>query len=54
MQSDLPEIGNPATVALAAAGIFNLADVANWSEAELQVLHSVGPKALTILKESLN
>jgi hypothetical protein len=40
----LPEIGAPATRALAAIGITGLDDVADRSEAELLALHGVGPE----------
>ena len=46
----LPKIGEPATRALAAAGIISLADVQRTSLAELAVLHGVGPKAIRILR----
>lgn len=51
---DLPRaIGNPATRALAGAGITTLAEVARRSEAELLALHGVGPRAVRILAEAL-
>ncbi|MFD3315591.1 hypothetical protein [Streptomyces sp. NPDC058694] len=51
---DLPRaIGNPATRALANAGITALAQVAEVSEAELLAMHGVGPKALRLLGEAL-
>ena len=51
--SDLPAIGVPATRALAAAGITRLAQVAEHREAELAALHSVGPKAIGLLRQAL-
>ncbi|GIE94512.1 hypothetical protein [Paractinoplanes rishiriensis] len=52
--ADLPKaIGQPATRALAAAGITTLAQVAGYTDAELLALHGVGPKAIGILRASL-
>ena len=50
---DLPAIGQPATRALAHAGLTTLDQVAGRSEAELLTLHGVGPKAIDILREAL-
>jgi RNA polymerase sigma-70 factor (ECF subfamily) len=50
---DLPEIGAPATRALAAIGITRLDQVAERSEAELLALHGFGPRALSILRDEL-
>ncbi len=50
---DLPQIGAPATRALAAIGITRLEEVADRSEAELLALHGFGPRALRILREAL-
>ena len=51
---DLPSsIGQPATRALAGAGITTLDDVAAHSGPELLALHGVGPKAVRILTEAL-
>jgi predicted flap endonuclease-1-like 5' DNA nuclease len=50
---DLPEIGAPATRALATLGITRLEQVADRSEAELLALHGFGPRALRILNEAL-
>ncbi|MFC5815529.1 hypothetical protein [Nonomuraea harbinensis] len=51
---DLPKaIGRPATRALASAGITTLDQVARLSDAELNGLHGVGPKAVRILREAL-
>jgi uncharacterized protein YdhG (YjbR/CyaY superfamily) len=52
-ESDLPNIGAPATRALAHAGITRLADVATWTERDLLELHGVGPKAIRILSPLL-
>ncbi|MEU9031307.1 MmcQ/YjbR family DNA-binding protein [Streptomyces sp. NPDC048383] len=46
-------IGNPATRALAAAGITTLDGVAGLRRAELAALHGVGPKAVRVLEEAL-
>jgi predicted flap endonuclease-1-like 5' DNA nuclease len=52
--TDFPKgIGNPATNALVAAGYTRLAQLAKVSEAELQALHCVGPKAIRVLREVL-
>jgi predicted flap endonuclease-1-like 5' DNA nuclease len=51
--SDLPNIGGPATRALAGAGITQLQQLTRWSEADLAKLHGVGPKAVRILREAL-
>ncbi|GAA4923972.1 hypothetical protein [Stackebrandtia albiflava] len=51
---DLPKaIGKPATRALANAGITTLDQVAALSDAELNALHGVGPKAVKILRDAL-
>jgi uncharacterized protein YdhG (YjbR/CyaY superfamily) len=52
-ESNLPNIGAPATRALAHAGITRLADVATWTERDLLELHGVGPKAIRILQPAL-
>lgn len=52
--SDLPNIGNPARRALAAAGYLRLEQLTEVSEAELLRLHGVGPKAIRILREVLS
>ena len=51
--SDLPKIGAPATRALTAAGYTQLAQLTKVSEADLLKLHGVGPKAISILRETL-
>lgn len=52
--SDLPtSIGTPAMRALAIAGVTTLDDVASRTEAELQALHGMGPKAVRILADTL-
>jgi predicted flap endonuclease-1-like 5' DNA nuclease len=50
--SDLPNIGRPATSALAQIGVRNMADLAGRSAEELLALHGFGPKALRILREA--
>ena len=52
-QSDLPNIGAPATRALTHAGYTTLKQLTKIPEAELAQLHGVGPKAVQILKETL-
>lgn len=49
----LPNIGGPATRALAQAGITTLRQVADRSARELGAMHGVGPKAIRILGEAL-
>lgn len=52
-QSDLPNIGAPATRALTHAGYTTLKQLTKLSEAELAQLHGVGQKAIRILHEAL-
>jgi predicted Fe-Mo cluster-binding NifX family protein len=53
-ESDLPRsIGKPATRALTNAGWIRLEQLAARSEAELLILHGVGPKAIRILRQAL-
>jgi hypothetical protein len=51
--NDLPKTSAPAQRALESAGITNLKNLANLSEAELLQLHGMGKKALGILREAL-
>ncbi|HMS00557.1 MAG TPA: DUF1801 domain-containing protein [Anaerolineales bacterium] len=53
IQSDLPNIGAPATRALAHKGYTMLKQLTKISEAELAQLHGVGPRAIRILNEAL-
>lgn len=48
--SDLPNIGGPATSALAQIGVRNVGQLADYTEQEILALHGVGPKAIRILK----
>lgn len=48
-----PNIGNPARQALQVAGFSKLKQLTKVSEAELGKLHGMGPKALRILRETL-
>ena len=52
-ESDLPNIGAPATRALANVGVTNLSELASWTETDLLELHGVGPKAIRILRPAL-
>ncbi len=52
-QSDLPNIGAPATRALTHEGYTTLKQLTKLSEAELAQLHGVGEKAIRILHEAL-
>jgi hypothetical protein len=47
------ELSKPAQRALAAAGYTRLEQLTNVSEADLQRLHGVGPKALEQLRRAL-
>lgn len=47
------EIGQPATNALRAAGYFRLEQLTEITEADLKKLHGMGPKALGILRQTL-
>ncbi len=48
--SNLPNIGRPATQALAQIGVRNVEQLANYTEEEILALHGVGPKAIRILR----
>jgi len=52
-QASFPKIGAPATRALEAAGYTHLEQLTKVTEAELGQLHGMGPKALRILRETL-
>lgn len=52
-QSDLPKTGAPAQRALESAGITTLKQLTDVTEAELLQLHGMGPKAVRILRETL-
>lgn len=52
-RSDLPKTGAPAQRALESAGITTLKQLTNVTEAELLQLHGMGPKAVRILRETL-
>jgi DNA-directed RNA polymerase alpha subunit len=47
------KIGQPASRALKAAGIHTLAQLCDYTEKDLLALHGIGPKAIRILKETL-
>lgn len=49
----LPNIGKPATNALAHIGITELKEVSKVDETNLKKIHGVGPKAIKILKSAL-
>ena len=51
--SPFPKIGAPATRALEAAGYTHLEQLTKVTETELGQLHGMGPKALRILRETL-
>jgi hypothetical protein len=48
-----PGLSGPALRALAGAGVRTVADLTQWSEAELAALHGMGPKALGALRAAL-
>ncbi len=50
---EFPRIGAPAYRALDSEGVTKLEDLAKFSEAELLALHGMGPKAVALLKSSL-
>ena len=50
---DLPRIGAPATRALAAIGVTQLAQLTSMREADLLAIHGVGPRAVGMLREAL-
>jgi hypothetical protein len=49
----LPKIGAPATRALDAAGYTSLRQLTGVPRSELEKLHGMGPKALSILEAAL-
>ena len=49
-----PGIGNPATQALIAAGMTRLAQLTKLTEDQLLQIHGVGPKAVGILRSTLD
>jgi len=51
---DLPNIGSPATRALASIGVTRLSQLVDHGEDEVLSLHGFGPRALRILKKALN
>lgn len=48
-----PGVSGPALRALDRAGVRTVADLREWSEADLAALHGMGPKALSALREAL-
>jgi predicted flap endonuclease-1-like 5' DNA nuclease len=52
-EGPLPQIGAPATRALAARGITRLADLTHYRSEDLLALHGVGPKAIRLLRAAL-
>jgi len=51
--SDLPKLAAPARRALEAAGIQRLDQLAQFSEAQINQLHSIGPHAREQLRRAL-
>jgi len=48
-----PGMSGPALRALSGAGVRSMADVAQWTKADLAKLHGMGPKALALLERAL-
>ena len=54
-KSDLPEeLSAPAQRALAGAGITSLAQLSQFSEAEIKRLHGMGPHGINLLRSALS
>jgi hypothetical protein len=51
--SDLPKLASPARRALAGAGITRLDQLTRMTEAELLLLHGMGPNAIKTLRLAL-
>ena len=51
--TDIPNIGAPATRAVAKLGITKLRGFTRCSKSELLALHGIGPKAISIVKKAL-
>lgn len=51
-KDSLPNIGRPATSALAELGVFKASQLKNFTQKDLLALHGVGPKAIKILHEN--
>ncbi len=51
--SDLPKLASPARRALAGAGVTQLAQVSNMSEADLMQLHGIGLNTIQTLRLAL-
>ncbi|MEY8371769.1 DNA-binding protein [Aerococcaceae bacterium 50-4] len=52
--TDLPKIGKPATAALATVGVDQVEQLTHISKTNLAKLHGVGPKAISILEDTLS
>jgi hypothetical protein len=52
-EHDFPKTGNPATNALLHAGYTRLEQLTKVPESEIAALHGMGPKALKILRATL-
>lgn len=51
--NDFPRLGKPAIRALLNAGITDLQQLSNVTEAEIKQLHGMGPKSIKQLGEAL-
>ena len=52
-EAPLPQVGAPATRALAAQGITRLGDLTHHRSEDLLALHGVGPRAIRLLRAAL-
>jgi DNA-directed RNA polymerase alpha subunit len=53
-QPDFPfKLAAPALRALSRAGIYAIADFADWAEADVKKLHGIGPSAITAIKKNM-
>jgi predicted Fe-Mo cluster-binding NifX family protein len=53
-ESDLPKLAAPARRALAGAGYSNLDQISQVREADLMLLHGMGPTAIEALRAALS
>ncbi len=53
MSNDLPKLAAPARRALAGAGYTRLEQLADVSDADLEKLHGMGPRAITAIRDAL-
>jgi DNA-directed RNA polymerase alpha subunit len=53
-EKDFPRLAAPARRALERAGVQTLADLAKFSEEEVEQWHGIGPRALNELRQALH